>query len=550
MAPWPATYNDWVWYQGNNPITVDATGVQTFSIFERETRVKVDKIFITTDIDFDPVTYVANADLTDLTIDGTQVAGFASDVTTYNVEFPSGTTSVDVVATTNNKYATAVVSGADAIDAEGGVITITVTAENGTSTNTYTINYNVGAKKIFTIGDSTVQTYAAGYYPRTGWGQVLQYFFDENYVVVDNRAVGGTSAKSFYDGYWKTDGSWGQIVNELSEGDYVFIQFGINDASSGDRHTDPFTTFQDYLTLYVNESKAKGAIPVIDATLRKNSWNDDGSLYPAYHDYPIAARQLAATLDVPLIDLDQTSGPLMLQLGKDYCTSYLYNNYDAGEYANYPSGNTDNTHFQELGAIEMARLVIQELQSEDDTYADLTAITQYVNDYHQVSVSQNDGDAGMVTRTASYPAGLTVTLKAKINDGYEFVEWQDENGATVSTDPIYTFAMGSSDLSYTGIFEYVGFGSTELWIEAECGEAGSLWNIVEDELASNGQYITIEPGNTSGSSAPGTTGQIKYTINVLEGNYKNVLAGSSAICNRRFILDEDRWRKLDESNMG
>ncbi len=80
---------------------------------------------------------------------------------------------------------------------------------------------NIDAK-IFTIGDSTVQTYTSGYYPRTGWGQVLQYFFDENYVVVDNRAVGGTSSKSFYDGYWKSDGSWSQIVNELSAGDFVF----------------------------------------------------------------------------------------------------------------------------------------------------------------------------------------------------------------------------------------------------------------------------------------------------------------------------------------
>ncbi len=398
---------------------------------------------------------------------------------------------------------------------------------------------NIDAK-IFTIGDSTVQTYTSGYYPRTGWGQVLQYFFDENYVVVDNRAVGGTSSKSFYDGYWKSDGSWSQIVNELSAGDFVFIQFGINDSANDDRYTDPFTTFQDYLTLYVNESKAKGAIPVLVATLRKNSWTDETTLYPAYHNYPVAARELAATLDVPLIDLDEASTPLMLQFGKDYCTSYLYNNYDAGEYPKYPSGNSDNTHFQELGAIEMAKLVIDELLIEDDTYTDLTTITQYVKSYHQVTVSQNDADAGMVTKTASYPADLTVTLKAKINDGYEFVEWQDASGTTISTDPVYTFTMGSSDLSYYGIFNYIGFGSTELWIEAESGEAGSLWNIVDDATASNGQYVTIQSGNNSGTSAPGTTGQITYTFNVEAGNYLmywRVLLPS--------LTDDSFWMQID-----
>ena len=399
--------------------------------------------------------------------------------------------------------------------------------------------------KIFTIGDSTVQDYTSGYYPRTGWGQVLQFFFDETYVVVDNRAVGGTSSKSFYNGYWKTDGTHSQIVDELSEGDYVFIQFGINDSKSTDesRYTDPQTTFKDYLTLYVEESQAKGAIPVIVATLRRNSWNDDGTLYPAYHGYPIAARELAAELNIPLIDLDEVSAPLMLQLGKDYCTWYWYNNYVAGEYEKYPGGNTDQVHFQELGAIEMAKLVVEELKSEDDTYTNLTPITQNIKDYHQVTVLQNDADAGKVTRTTSYPTGVTVTLKAKSNDGYKFIEWQDENGTSISTHSVYTFTMGSEDVSYKGVFEYVGLGTTTYWIEAECGDAGNLWNIMDDELASNGKYITIESGYTSGTSAPGVTGQITYKVNVTSGVYKmywRLLMPS--------VKEDSFWMKIDDGS--
>ncbi len=495
-----------------------------------------------------------DATLSDLSVDGMQVTDFSSDVTTYDVVLPFETAAVDIVATATNEFASAVVSGADAINAAGGVITITVTAEDDTTEKIYTINYTVRSSyKIFTIGDSTVQTYTAGYYPRTGWGQVLQYFFNSSTVVVDNRAVGGTSSKSFYNSYWKETASESQIVDELQAGDYVFIQFGINDSNSSDetRYTIPFDTFDDYLTLFVEEAQAKGAIPVIVATLRRNSWTDETTLYPAYHDYPVAARQLAATLDVPLIDLDATSGPLMLELGQDYCTGFMYNTYEPGEYDNYPSGNTDPVHFQELGAIDMARLVIEELQGEDDTYTDLAGITQYINDYHTVTVSQNDADAGLVTRTASYPANLTVTLKAKINDGYEFVEWQDGSGATISTDPIYTFTMGSSDLSYIGVFNYVGYGETELWIEAENGEVEdkltTLWNIVDDETASNGQYITIESGNTSGTSAPGATGQITYTFNLEAGNYKmfwRVLLPSVSEDSFWMQIDGGTWTKI------
>ena len=102
--------------------------------------------------------------------------------------------------------------------------------------------------RLYTIGDSTVQNYTAGYYPRTGWGQVLQSFFQTSGVVVDNRAVGGTSSKSFYNLYWPT------VRNALAVGDYVFIQFGINDRTSTDtaRYAPTGGVFEGYLTRYVN----------------------------------------------------------------------------------------------------------------------------------------------------------------------------------------------------------------------------------------------------------------------------------------------------------
>ena len=396
---------------------------------------------------------------------------------------------------------------------------------------------------IYTIGDSTVQDYTTGYYPRTGWGQVLQYFFNADSVMVDNRAVGGTSSKSFYNYYWKTDGEYGQIVEEIEEGDIVLIQFGINDAAPDTaRHTEPFGSFQDYLTLYVEESRAKGAIPVIVATLRRNAWNDDGTVYPAYQGYPVAARELAGELNVPLIDLDARTGQLMNSLGRDYVGPYWYMNLEPGEYPNYTSGSSDDVHFQHAGAVEMARLVVEELQN-DTVAAAIDSLTQHVADMHQVTVLQNEAEGGIVTRTAAYPEGLEVTLKAKPAVGYVFVEWQNESGASASTDPIHLFTMGSSDTTFTAVFEYLGLGETELWIEAECGDVGSLWNIVEDSLASNGKYVTIQPGNTSGSSVPSASGRITYTFDVTGGIYylfARVLLPT--------VEDDSFWMKIDDGS--
>lgn len=56
-----------------------------------------------------------------------------------------------------------------------------------------------------------------------------------------------------------------------------------------------------------------------------------------------------------------------------------------------------------------------------------------------------------------------------------------------------------------------------VWLEAECGDVGSLWNVETDEGASNGQYVTIQPGNNSANSAPNdASGLITYSFDVEE----------------------------------
>lgn len=82
---------------------------------------------------------IDDATLKSITIDGEALEGFDPATETYNVELPFGTTTVPTVAAVaTSKKANAVVTAATAIP---GATTIVVTAEDGTTTKTYTINF-------------------------------------------------------------------------------------------------------------------------------------------------------------------------------------------------------------------------------------------------------------------------------------------------------------------------------------------------------------------------------------------------------------------------
>lgn len=218
------------------------------------------------------------------------------------------------------------------------------------------------AATIHLIGDSTVCNYSSTYYPRTGWGQVLGSSFKTT-IAINNKALSGRSSKSFYD-----EGAWTPVKNALKSGDYVFIQFGHNDEKSADatRYTDPYTTYQQYLTIYINDARAKGAIPILVTPVERNSWSN-GTVKATHGNYPDAMRKLATAKAVPLVDLTALSTAKYISLGQTYTTNSVFMNLAAGQYPNYPSGNTDNTHFQQNGANIIARLVVDAIRTSSNS---------------------------------------------------------------------------------------------------------------------------------------------------------------------------------------
>lgn len=350
----------------------------------------------------------------------------------------------------------------------------------------------VALPTVYTCGDSTVQTWNSGYYPKTGWGQVLPKFIDSTKATVVNKAVGGTSSKSFYDNYWPG------VRSLLVPGDYVFVQFGINDAAAdAARRTDPATTFKDYLRKYVNETKAKGAFPIVVATLRRNAWNSDGTVYDAYHGYPIAAREVAAELNVPCVDLDGMSKTLMQSLGQTYCTYYWYMNLTAGDWPNYSSGQADNVHFQESGAIEMARLVTQGIRSS--SFSQMQALAAAVRPMYKVTFSSNNAN-GIVTRTQDFPQGVKVTAYAIANSGQSFVNW---SGSISGSNKINQFTMGSSAMSIVANFS--GSSALGTW-QAESGTLSGGAILEATNSGFNGSGYVNFPANGGACSITNVNG--------------------------------------------
>lgn len=210
-----------------------------------------------------------------------------------------------------------------------------------------------GRRTVFVAGDSTAATYATADVPRAGWGQALPVFLRRQ-VAVRNGALSGASSKSFYD-----LGRLDLILGAIRPGDVLLVSFGHNDEKAEDpaRYTEPWTTFQDYLRLYVDGARARGARPVLVTPVERRRFTADGVPYLSHGAYPDAMRALAEATRTALIDLTALSFAKWGELGPEATKDYFLW-LEAGESPNYPAGVSDNTHFQAHGAIEVARLVV------------------------------------------------------------------------------------------------------------------------------------------------------------------------------------------------
>lgn len=210
--------------------------------------------------------------------------------------------------------------------------------------------------KIFLAGDSTMSIKETRYYPETGWGMPFVYFWDSSIAVI-NKAKNGRSTSSF-----RNEGLWKQILDEGSEGDYVFIQFGHNDEVPTKKTYTTESEFRNNLTRYVQEAREKKLTPLLLTPVARRKFDSTGKVEGTHEVYAQIVRDVARELQVYLIDLDRKSQELYQEMGAKN-SRLLFVQLKPGEHPNYPNGKEDNTHFSELGARLIAQLVLQELKA-------------------------------------------------------------------------------------------------------------------------------------------------------------------------------------------
>jgi len=216
---------------------------------------------------------------------------------------------------------------------------------------------------LFLIGDSTVRNGAGrGDGGQWGWGDFLAPYFNTNELNVVNRALGGTSSRTFYRDQWPA------VKALLKPGDFVILQFGHNDASPindtnrargtipgvGDesqiitnlitRKVEEVHSFGWYVTKFVTDVKAQGATAIICSPIpHKQHWEngrDFASL--AGWDAQVASNTGALFFDLTLVITDAYQ-----QAGREKVETYFA---DKG------------THTSDLGAQVNAACVIAGLK--------------------------------------------------------------------------------------------------------------------------------------------------------------------------------------------
>lgn len=210
-------------------------------------------------------------------------------------------------------------------------------------------------KKIFYIGDSTVQLNKIDSYPQTGMSQGLERYTALD-VQVCHHGKNGRSTKSFID-----EGRFAVVQRQMGAGDFLFIQFGHNDEKSADptRYTEPYGSYQENLRYFIREARSVGAYPVLITPIARRLFDENGVFKPGSHgEYPEAVRRLGAELDVPVADLTAVTENHVASLG-DEPSKALYV---------WPK---DNTHLKPEGAVKYAGFLCDALKSFGAPYADL-----------------------------------------------------------------------------------------------------------------------------------------------------------------------------------
>ena len=203
-----------------------------------------------------------------------------------------------------------------------------------------------------------------------GWGHPIASYFDLTRINVQNRAMGGTSSRTYY----TTPTLWRTVLPLIKPGDFLILQFGHNDGgaindtsraratlkSNGEetQEIENQLTYQHevvhsygwYLRQYIAEAREKGVVfAVVCSPIPRNRWTD-GRIAP--DSYGPIAQAAGRQANAVFIDLNALVIRKYEALGQSNVTETFF-----------PAGET--THTDWAGAVLNAQCVIEGLKSLD-----------------------------------------------------------------------------------------------------------------------------------------------------------------------------------------
>ena len=221
---------------------------------------------------------------------------------------------------------------------------------------------------LWVIGDSTLSSFKDKYYyPRYGYGTMLDKYLNDNVKVV-NIALSGRSSKSY-----TTEPQYKELLEGMKKGDFLIIGFGHNDEkteesrftdANGDYKTEGSFAHSLYAN-YIEKADEVGCKTILCTPIVRRTpdgeWNntllhiteDVGAFKGG--DYPAAVRTLGKELNIPVIDMTEKTYQLYNRLGVA-ATLYLHA---------WPSDNAlsvDNTHTNIWGARVNAYMVMSAIK--------------------------------------------------------------------------------------------------------------------------------------------------------------------------------------------
>ena len=289
------------------------------------------------------------------------------------------------------------------------------------------------AKKVHTLGDSTMAPYDESATVTRGWGMYFGNFLTNGWTSI-NYAKGGRDSRGGYTELWQT------AKKNVEQGDYVIITFGHNDEKNGGmdgyalkayyesigdatkaaavdlRGTVPSTTYKEWLGKIVDEAREKGATPIIcspvcrsyfdGGKIKRNGRHDLGDSFSVLTengpiekqsvpqndhtmDYAYHSEQLAKEKGVAFIDLTKATAELYESYGDKKCHDFLFD----GE---------GSTHFNTTGALLVARECARLMKAQGIMSDDITLPTD-------ITVAPATGDMGEAYK------GQTLTKEFTVN---------------------------------------------------------------------------------------------------------------------------------------